>query len=784
MLQIAMVKTFSQIQLADIQLVGGKNASLGEMINNLSTKGVLVPDGFAITTDGFKYFLKYNNLSQKISEIVNQIDIQDLTNLKNNAAKIRELILNAKMPDDLVGQISSAYNNLKTYDDITFAVRSSATAEDLVDASFAGQQESYLHIKGLDSILDTTKKVFASLYNDRALSYRKLKGFGEDVYISVGVQQMVRSDLASSGVMFSLDTESGFRDAVFITSAYGLGEMVVQGEVDPDEFYVSKQALKNNKSAIISKHLGAKSHKMIYNSDNKLEIVDVDNNSRIKFSLNNEQIQSLADYALIIENHYQRPMDIEWGLDGIDNKLYILQARPETVRSTENITHSIENYTLNTTSKVITTGRAIGQKIIGGRAKVIPSINDIHQVEAGDIIITEMTDPNWEVVMKIAGGLITNRGGRTCHAAIIARELGLPAIVGTTNATQAIENNNEITLACADSDEGQVYQGILDFSVNKQDISHMPELGVDIMLNVGNPHLAFSKSFIPNSGVGLARLEFIINNYIGVHPQALLDYKTLDTELQQQIQPKIVAYLSPEDFYVEKLVEGIAQIAAAFYPKPVIVRTSDFKSNEYANLIGGKNYEPNEENPMLGFRGVARYLADDFKKCFELECKALKIVREQMGFENVKIMLPFVRTLSQADEITQLLANNGLRRGENNLELIMMCEVPSNVILADKFLDYFDGFSIGSNDLTQLTLGLDRDSDLVAKDFDERDEAVKTMLKLAIDACKQRGKYVGICGQAPSDYPELAQWLMEQKISSISLNPDSAIDTWLKLANN
>ena len=784
-----MIKFFKDVTIDDIGVVGGKNASLGEMIHHLTNKGIKVPTGFAITTEGFKYFINENNLHSFITDALDGLDVNNLESLYATGEKIRSAILNATIPTKLSEQIHTAYNSFDN-DSMSFAVRSSATAEDLEDASFAGQQESYLHVKGIDNILLAVKKVFASLYNDRAISYRSTKGFNHlDVYISVGVQQMVRSDIGSSGVMFTLDTESGFSQCVFITSSYGLGEMVVQGEVNPDEFYVSKHALSHGNRAIIKKQLGAKDKKMVYSNDgadndNKsLTTINVEANKRDAFSLSDEEVHILSRYAIIIEEHYGKPMDIEWGLDGNTGELYILQARPETVKSSHN-SASLEKYILLETSKILSTGRAVGQKIATGTSKTIKDISEIHSVAPGDIIVTEMTNPNWEPVMKIAGGIITNRGGRTCHAAIIARELGIPAIVGTVDGTNNILNNTDVTIDCSNGDEGVIYSGILHYEHTTSTVDAMPDISSDIMLNIGNPSLAFTHSFTPNAGVGLARLEFIINNTIGIHPEALLHYDSLSSELKQTIDSHTKGYSSPTHFYIEKLTEGIGQLGAAFYPKPVIVRMSDFKSNEYANLIGGQEFEPNEENPMIGYRGVSRYLNDSFNKCFEMECEALKAARNEMGLTNIKIMIPFVRTVEQAKKITEKLAINGIKRGENGLELIMMCEVPSNVILADKFLEYFDGFSIGSNDLTQLSLGVDRDSGLVAADFNENDEAILTMIEMAINACKKQHKYVGICGQAPSDYPELAKWLVEQGISSISLNPDSVIHTWLKIADN
>jgi len=781
------VEWLHDVGIEDVELVGGKNASLGEMIGALSNKGVSVPGGFATTANAFNQFLLHNNLNNKINNILAELNPENINQLTETGAIIREWVIEGEFPDELLSEITNYYSQLesKLSPNATFAVRSSATAEDLPEASFAGQQETYLNISGIDNILESIKMVFASLYNDRAISYRVHQGFKhENVSLSAGVQQMIRSDIGSSGVMFTIDTESGFKDVVFITSAYGLGETVVQGSVNPDEFYVHKPTLLNGKDAILSKNIGSKEIKMVYannNSKEKVSIESVPIESQLSFSLTDAQINTLAQYAIIIENHYQRPMDIEWALDGNDGKLYIVQARPETVKSRESSSNSIENYKLNDNGSLIVEGRAIGSKIGSGPARVINDISQMNEVQDGDILVTDMTDPDWEPVMKRASAIITNRGGRTCHAAIIARELGVPAIVGTLNATKLLSNGDEVTASCAEGDTGYVYDGLLSFEKSNVSIDHLPEINTKIMMNVGNPGRAFDFSNIPNSGVGLARLEFIINNTIGIHPKALLEFDELPAKLQDEIKIRTAGYESPVNFYVSKLSEGIATIAASFANSPVIIRMSDFKSNEYANLFAGDRYEPNEENPMIGFRGASRYISKDFKDCFELECKAIKRVRNDMALKNVEIMIPFVRTLEEASKVIELLKENELERGIDGLRVIMMCELPSNAILADEFLEYFDGFSIGSNDMTQLTLGMDRDSGLVADGFDERNPAVKKILEMAIRACHNKNKYVGICGQGPSDHPDLAEWLLSQKISSISLNPDTVVETWAKL---
>jgi len=779
-----------KVGIADVEIVGGKNASLGEMIGALSNKGVRVPGGFATTAHAFEMFLKHNNLKTKINELLKDLDPNNIQALTSVGSTIRDWVQESHFPDELHDEIVSNYQQLENElgETATFAVRSSATAEDLPEASFAGQQETYLNVHGINDILSSIKKVFASLYNDRAISYRVHQGFEHsEVSLSAGIQQMVRSDIGASGVMFTIDTESGFDETVFITSAYGLGETVVQGSVNPDEFYVHKPTLQANKLAILSRTLGSKEIKMTYAYDDlksTVAIESVPKDQQQQFSLNDDQIQELARYAITIEQHYQRPMDIEWALDGGNNKLYIVQARPETVKSREDNSNTIDRYKLTQESAVLIEGRAIGQKIGHGPARVIGNISEMDQVQEGDVLVTDMTDPDWEPVMKRASAIITNRGGRTCHAAIIARELGVPAIVGTGNATEILTNQTPVTASCAQGDTGYVYEGILDFEHTKLSVDALPEIPTKIMMNVGNPSRAFDFANIPNSGVGLARLEFIINTTIGIHPKALLEFDQLPEDMQVEIKRRSAGYNSPLEFYVSKLTEGIATIAAAFSKNPVIIRMSDFKSNEYANLYAGTRYEPTEENPMIGFRGTARYLSEDFRACFELECQALKKVREQMGLTNVEIMIPFVRTLSEAKQVIELLKDNGLERGVNGLRIIMMCEIPSNAVLADEFLEYFDGFSIGSNDMTQLTLGMDRDSGIIADGFDEQDPAVKKMISMAIKACHAQNKYIGICGQGPSDYPEFAQWLLEQKISSISLNPDTVIKTWSHLGQS
>ncbi|EIJ36601.1 phosphoenolpyruvate synthase [Thiothrix nivea] len=782
---------FDQLGMHDVGIVGGKNASLGEMISNLANVGVTVPNGFATTTHAYQDFIRADGLADRINALLDSLDIDDIHALTNAGKTIRSWVMDTPLPPRLLEDVTSAYQQLvgDSGETASFAVRSSATAEDLPDASFAGQQETFLNVRGLDNVIDAIKEVFASLYNDRAIAYRVHQNFEHDkVFLSAGIQKMVRSDIGASGVMFTLDTESGFRDAVFITGAYGLGETVVQGAVNPDEFYVYKPNIEAGRPAILSRRLGAKAIEMVYaetagEAHNKATLIrDVEPARSMRFCLTDEQVESLARQALIIEKHYQRPMDIEWAQDGGDGKLYIVQARPETVESRASAT-IIERYQLKEKGSMIAEGRAIGQKIGQGPARIISSIAQMHEVKEGDVLVTDMTDPDWEPIMKRASAIVTNRGGRTCHAAIIAREMGIPAVVGCGDATDRIENGAEVTVSCAEGDTGFIYNGLVPFEVRTADTGNLPDLSVKIMMNVGNPSRAFAFSRLPNAGIGLARLEFIINNTIGIHPKALLEYDNLPVELMTKIGKKIAGYTSPVDFYVEKLVEGIATLAAAYHPHKVIVRMSDFKSNEYANLTAGDRYEPHEENPMIGYRGVSRYLSESFRECFELECRALKKVRNEMGLTNVEVMIPFCRTLEEAQQVTELLATQGLKRGENGLRLIMMCEIPSNAVLAEEFLEYFDGFSIGSNDMTQLSLGLDRDSGLIAHLFDERNPAVKKLLKMAIEACKKQGKYVGICGQGPSDYPDFAVWLHEQGISSISLNPDTVVDTWLHLAS-
>ncbi|PVV08810.1 MAG: phosphoenolpyruvate synthase [gamma proteobacterium symbiont of Ctena orbiculata] len=777
---------FQHLKMQNVDQVGGKNASLGEMISGLADAGVSVPGGFATTAHAYREFLRHNGLAERIDPLLKALDVEDVTALAEAGKTIRQWVVDAPFPESLQVAVTEAYKQLTGDTDTppAVAVRSSATAEDLPDASFAGQQETFLNVQGLDDVMVAIKEVFASLYNDRAISYRVHQGFAhEDVALSAGIQRMVRSDIGSSGVMFTLDTESGFKDAVFITSSYGLGETVVQGSVNPDEFYVHKGNVEAGRPAILRRNLGGKAIKMVYGQadEERVVTVAVPEQQRRQFSLTNEQVESLAQMAITIEKHYQRPMDIEWGLDGSDGQLYILQARPETVESRVDAS-TVERFKLEEKGQVLAQGRAIGQRIGSGVAKVIHNASEMAKVEPGDVLITDMTDPDWEPVMKRASAIVTNRGGRTCHAAIIARELGIPAVVGCNDATETLQEGQEVTVSCAEGDDGFIYKGLLKFSISRGDVTSLPEPPAKIMMNVANPSRAFAFSRIPNSGIGLARLEFIINTTIGVHPRALMEFDNLPSDIKSSVQKQIDGYSAPVEFYVDKLVEGISTLAAAFNGKPVIVRMSDFKSNEYANLIGGKLYEPEEENPMIGFRGASRYISQSFRPCFELECRALKRVREEMGFDNVEIMIPFVRTLDEAAAVIQLLEENGLKRGENGLKVIMMCELPSNAVLAKDFLEYFDGFSIGSNDMTQLTLGLDRDSGLVANSFDERDPAVKRMLGMAIRACNEAGKYVGICGQGPSDYPDLAEWLVEQGIQSMSLNPDTVIDTWRLLA--
>ncbi|MGY2338850.1 phosphoenolpyruvate synthase [Pseudomonas sp. SDO5532_S415] len=771
----------------DVEHVGGKNASLGEMISNLAGAGVSVPGGFATTAQAYRDFLELSGLNQQIHDALDALDVDDVNALAKTGAQIRQWIMEAEFPEKLNTEIRTAFAALSAGNpDVAVAVRSSATAEDLPDASFAGQQETFLNIRGVENVIRAAKEVFASLFNDRAISYRVHQGFDHKlVALSAGVQRMVRSETGTAGVMFTLDTESGFRDVVFITGAYGLGETVVQGAVNPDEFYVHKGTLAAGRPAILRRNLGSKAIKMIYGDEAKagrsVKTVDVDKTDRARFCLTDAEVSELAKQAMIIEKHYQCPMDIEWAKDGDDGKLYIVQARPETVKSRTQA-NVMERYLLKETGTVLVEGRAIGQRIGAGKVRIIKDVSEMDKVQPGDVLVSDMTDPDWEPVMKRASAIVTNRGGRTCHAAIIARELGIPAVVGCGNATQLLKDGQGVTVSCAEGDTGFIFEGELGFDIKKNSVDAMPELPFKIMMNVGNPDRAFDFAQLPNAGVGLARLEFIINRMIGVHPKALLNYDGLPQDIKESVDKRIAGYNDPVGFYVDKLVEGISTLAAAFWPKKVIVRLSDFKSNEYANLIGGKLYEPEEENPMLGFRGASRYISESFRDCFELECRALKRVRNEMGLTNVEIMVPFVRTLGEASQVVDLLAENGLARGDNGLRVIMMCELPSNAILAEEFLEFFDGFSIGSNDLTQLTLGLDRDSGIIAHLFDERNPAVKKLLANAIAACNKAGKYIGICGQGPSDHPDLAKWLMEQGIESVSLNPDSVLETWFFLA--
>lgn len=779
---------FSKLRMSDVEIVGGKNASLGELLSQLTEAGIRVPDGFATTAEAFRVFLKEGGLDKRIEERLKTLDVDDVKELAKAGAEIRQWIEEAPFPAQLEKEIREHYEWLKgDQEQISVAVRSSATAEDLPDASFAGQQETFLNVVGIDQVFARMKEVFASLYNDRAISYRVHKGFDHSVVaLSAGVQRMVRSDKGCAGVMFTMDTESGFDQVVFITASYGLGETVVQGAVNPDEYFVHKPMLEQGNFPIIRKVLGSKKIEMVFDTDKasgrSVKVVDVPEVERKKFALNDNEIIELAKYARIIEKHYGRPMDIEWGKDGIDGKLYILQARPETVKSRQKSQDVQEKFVLLGKGEVLVTGRAIGQKIGSGKVKIVDGPEQMHLVQEGDILVTDMTDPNWEPVMKKASAIVTNRGGRTCHAAIIARELGIAAVVGCGNATEILKDDQEVTVSCAEGDTGYIYNGLVPYEIKEVKQGELPECPVKIMMNVGNPQLAFEFQSIPNKGVGLARLEFIINNNIGIHPKACLDYPNLPEDLKKAVEEASAGYASPREFFKEKLAEGVATIGAAFWPKKVIVRMSDFKSNEYRKLVGGKQYEPEEENPMLGFRGASRYVSDDFKECFAMECEALKKVRDEMGLTNVEIMIPFVRTLREAKEVNDRLEEHGLKRGKNGLRLNMMCEIPSNAVLADQFLEYFDGFSIGSNDLTQLTLGLDRDSGLIAHFFDERDPAVKKLLSMAIKACREKGAYVGICGQGPSDHPDLAQWLMEEGIESISLNPDTVVNTWRKLA--
>lgn len=784
------IRRLDEVTISDIGLVGGKNASIGEMIQNLSAANVRVPGGFAVTSTAFDFFLRENKLEEAINKKIETLNVDDVEQLKDCGSFIRGLILDSPVPNVLADTIERAYNQMsrEINGEFSVAVRSSATAEDLPDASFAGQQETYLNVVGLSNIRDRIKDVFSSLFNDRAISYRSHQGFdSRDVSISVGVQQMVRSDLAASGVMFTLDTESGYRDVVFITSSYGLGEQVVQGAVNPDEFYVCKKALKRGDKSTLMKSVGTKETHMIFSDVSKINtgvevsVLDVPSEKREIFSISEKDVEELARLAISIENHYGRPMDIEWAKDGNDGKLYIVQARPETVQSNQK-SLSLENYVLEESGELIAEGRSIGSKIGAGKAVIIPSADDMDILKEGDILVTDMTDPDWEPVMKRASAIVTNRGGRTCHAAIIARELGVPAIVGCGDATTRIESGTEVTVDCSQGDTGRVLKGLLKFTKSNTELAGMPEIKTKLMLNVGNPERAFSFARLPNDGVGLARLEFIINQFIGIHPKALLNFDHLDGDLKTTIAAKIKAYSDPKQYFVRRLAEGVSTIAAAFDPKPVIVRLSDFKSNEYSNLLGGSMYEPREENPMIGFRGASRYISNSFRPCFDMECEAIKYVRGEMGLKNLEIMVPFVRTVNEASEVIQLLKANGLERGVDGLKIIMMCELPSNAILAEQFLDYFDGFSIGSNDMTQLALGLDRDSELISHLFDERDEAVKVLMENSIEACRKNKKYVGICGQAPSDHSDLAAWLLNKNISSISLNPDTVIPTWLELA--
>ncbi len=796
----ANVRWFSELGMDDLEQVGGKNASLGEMVSNLSGLGVRVPDGFATTADAYRRFIGDTGLAERITGLLEGLDTDDVRRLAEVGDEIRKAVVEQPFPDDLEAGIRAAYDELaagagtsSSAVDPSFAVRSSATAEDLPDASFAGQQETFLNVRGIDAVLTAIREVYASLYNDRAIAYRVHHGFAHaDVALSAGVQRMVRSDIGASGVMFTMDTESGFTDAVFITSAYGLGEGVVQGAVNPDEFYVYKPSLRAGRPAVLKRAVGGKATKMVYTDDPTVgrttEFVDVEPEQSVLLSLTDAEVEELARHALVIEDHYGRPMDIEWGRDGGDGQLYILQARPETVQSRS--TGVLERFTMSQQVKAaasaLVDGRAIGQRIGAGAVRVLSSVEDMHEFNAGEVLVADMTDPDWEPIMKRAAAIVTNRGGRTCHAAIIARELGIPAVVGTGRATTDLGDGREVTVSCAEGDTGVVYDGLLDFSIERTELDAMPELPVKIMMNVGTPEQAFAFSRLPNAGVGLARLEFIINRQIGIHPRALLDLaadpESVEPGLRQEIEEIIAAYPGPREFFVQRVAEGVATIAAAFAPHPVIVRMSDFKSNEYAHLVGGPAYEPQEENPMIGYRGASRYLSPDFADCFALECEALRYVRDEMGLTNVRIMIPFVRTLAEASGVIDLLAGQGLRRGENGLQVVMMCEVPSNAVIADRFLEYFDGFSIGSNDMTQLTLGLDRDSALVAAGFDERDPAVLHMLDLAITACRDAGKYVGICGQGPSDHPDLAEWLLERGIESMSLNPDTVVETWNRLA--
>jgi pyruvate,water dikinase len=781
---------FDEIGMDDLPQVGGKNASLGEMVSNLAGLGVRVPRGFATTADAYRRFLEHDDLRGRIRDAIAGLDIDDVTALTHVGTEIRSWIADHPIPEDLERDIRSAFDTLVSTDaepdTVTWAVRSSATAEDLPDASFAGQQETFLNVGGIENVLAAIRAVYASLYNDRAIAYRVHHGFAhDDVALSAGVQRMVRSDVGASGVMFTVDTESGFDQAVFVTSSYGLGEAVVQGAVNPDEFYVSKPALRAGRPAVLKRAVGEKAIAMRYTDSREAgsstAFVDVPAADRARFSITDAELEELARHALVIEEHYGRAMDIEWGKDGVDGQLYILQARPETVVSRQSA-NVIRRFRLRERGTVAVAGRAIGQRIGAGPVRVLRDIAQMSDFQTGDVLVADMTDPDWEPIMKRAAAIVTNRGGRTCHAAIIARELGIPAVVGTGDATRTLRDGQGVTVSCAEGDTGFVYDGILDFAEEETYLDKMPDPPVKIMMNVGTPDQAFSFSRLPHAGVGLARLEFIINRQIGIHPKALLEFDSLPDALRDEIAERIAAYPSPREYFVDRVIEGVAMIAAAFAPEPVIVRMSDFKSNEYANLIGGEQYEPHEENPMIGYRGASRYISPDFRECFEMECEALKFVRDEMGFTNVQVMVPFVRTVGEGQAVVELLADNGLRRGVNDLKVVMMCEVPTNALLADDYLEFFDGFSIGSNDMTQLTLGLDRDSALVANTFDERDPAVLKLLSMAIEACRRRGKYVGICGQGPSDHPDLAEWLVDQGIESVSLNPDTVVDTWLRLS--
>lgn len=784
------VAWFKDLGMGDVERVGGKNASLGEMVQHLSKAGVRVPNGFATTADAYRRFLAHEGLVDTINGLLADLDVEDTRALADVGSRIRTAVEEQPFPADLEADIRAAYEQLvgEQGAEVSFAVRSSATAEDLPDASFAGQQETFLNVRGIDAVLHAIRLVFASLYNDRAIAYRVHSSFDHSaVALSAGVQRMVRSDIGASGVMFTIDTESGFPDAVFITSSYGLGEAVVQGAVNPDEFYVYKPALRAGRPAILKRGLGAKATKMVYTDDTEVgrstEFVDVDEAERGLLSITDDEVTELARHALAIEEHYGRPMDIEWGRDGVDGLLYILQARPETVKSRQSGS-SLQRFTLKERGPVLAEGRAIGQKIGAGAVRVLASADQMHDFEKGQVLVADMTDPDWEPIMKRASAIVTNRGGRTCHAAIIARELGIPAVVGTGSATTTLADGQEVTVSAAEGDTGFVYEGLREFTVDETALDDMPDLPVKIMMNVGTPDQAFEFSRLPHCGIGLARLEFVINRQIGIHPRALLELDQQEPDLKAEIESLIAAYDSPRDFFVKRVAEGVSMLAAAFAPEPVIVRMSDFKSNEYAGMLGGQRYEPHEENPMIGYRGASRYLSADFAECFAMECEAIKFVRDEMGLTNVKVMIPFVRTLAEAEGVIDLLASHGLVRGENDLQVVMMCEVPSNAVNAEAFLEHFDGFSIGSNDLTQLTLGLDRDSSLVAESFDERDPAVKRMLSMAIEACRAKGKYVGICGQGPSDHPDLAEWLLDQGIESMSLNPDTVVETWLSLARH